>query len=678
MPAERDPPPTEEGWYALHDFRTIDWDAWRRASERTRERALGEVIDHLDSRLAVADAEEGASALYSVLGHDADIMLLHLRPSSAHIGALERQFELTEFAAFTERVDSFVSVTEASGYSERAREYFEDDLDENSGLANYIHTRLEPQIPDATHVCFYPMDKRRDPDQNWYDLSFEERAEHMAAHGEIGRDYGGRVVQMITGAIALDDWEWGVTLWGDDLTDMKDLLYEMRFDPSTSKYAEFGPFTIGRRISPADLPALLAGSPVPADGDAETELETPVHPADADERPGHDGSEHADGHVAAESRDEQVATAGHSTDEATGETDVSQNGHDEHDEEREHSEDDSGDDDGDGGGGPAMPDTDTGNVETVTDDDMETRLATLGIHDEYDDGDYALAVHSTANAQDLVEEVDGMRGNFEHYDSHGMTSVRAQSGEAVVVSIWDTERAAGIAEGFLTDLSGVTRSISGPLGDPESGGGDEGATDDGHTVEESGDIREELADLDVYAGQPHGEDVYALVLYSTAESDALLDAVEDLRAGFDRHDTHEGTAVYDDPDSETAAVVSLWTTRSAAHTASDHLTDLPGVVGWADDTDGFGTMGMFYTVKPEHRTDFVEKFETVGGMLGEMDGHRETALLVNTENENDMFIASQWDSKDDAMAFFRSDAFTDTVDWGRDVLADKPRHVFLA
>jgi chlorite dismutase len=681
MPAERDPPPTEEGWYALHDFRTIDWDAWRRASERTRERALGEVIDHLDSRLAVADAEEGASALYSVLGHDADIMLLHLRPSSAHIGALERQFELTEFAAFTERVDSFVSVTEASGYSERAREYFEDDLDENSGLANYIHTRLEPQIPDATHVCFYPMDKRRDPDQNWYDLSFEERAEHMAAHGEIGRDYGGRVVQMITGAIALDDWEWGVTLWGDDLTDMKDLLYEMRFDPSTSKYAEFGPFTIGRRISPADLPALLAGSPVPADGDAETELETPVHPADADERSRHDehaSGEHADGYAAVESRDEQVATAGHSTDEATGETGVSQNGHDEHDEEREHSEDDSGDDDGDGGGGPAMPDTDTGNVETVTDDDMETRLATLGIHDEYDDGDYALAVHSTANAQDLVEEVDGMRGNFEHYDSHGMTSVRAQSGEAVVVSIWDTERAAGIAEGFLTDLSGVTRSISGPLGDPESGGGDEDATDDGHTVEESGDIREELADLDVYAGQPHGEDVYALVLYSTAESDALLDAVEDLRAGFDRHDTHEGTAVYDDPDSETAAVVSLWTTRSAAHTASDHLTDLPGVVGWADDTDGFGTMGMFYTVKPDHRTDFVEKFETVGGMLGEMDGHRETALLVNTENENDMFIASQWDSKDDAMAFFRSDAFTDTVDWGRDVLADKPRHVFLA
>jgi len=87
---------------------------------------------------------------------------------------------------------------------------------------------------------------------------------------------------------------------------------------------------------------------------------------------------------------------------------------------------------------------------------------------------------------------------------------------------------------------------------------------------------------------------------------------------------------------------------------------------------------MFYTVRPEHREDFVEKFETVGGLLAGMDGHRETALLVDHEDENDMFIASQWDSKEDAMNFFRSDAFADTVDWGRDVLADRPRHVFLA
>jgi chlorite dismutase len=89
-------------------------------------------------------------------------------------------------------------------------------------------------------------------------------------------------------------------------------------------------------------------------------------------------------------------------------------------------------------------------------------------------------------------------------------------------------------------------------------------------------------------------------------------------------------------------------------------------------------MGMFYTVKPDYQTEFVETFDDVGDLLGEMDGHVETDLMVNVEDENDMFIASQWNAKEDAMAFFRSEEFSETVQWGRDVLADRPRHVFLA
>jgi chlorite dismutase/heme-degrading monooxygenase HmoA len=658
MPDRRDPPPTDEGWYALHDFRTIDWDAWREAPQRTREHALSEATEHLERRMAVADAEDGDSALYSILGHEADLLVLHLRPTTAHLDALQRQFERTAFAAFTERTQSFVSVTEASGYSERAREYFEGDLDENSGLASYIHTRLEPTIPDATHVSFYPMDKRREPGQNWYDLSFEERAEHMEAHGDIGRDYGGRVVQMITGAIALDDWEWGVTLWGDDLTDMKDLLYEMRFDPSTSKYAEFGPFSVGRRFPPSDLPALLAGDPVPTD-DVTGVLDTTVHPADADD--------HADAEDSGTAEETSTAPADGSGGEpadteatATGEESATP------------------------AGAPAADVA--SDIETVEDDAMVDRLATLGFRpgEEYALGAYGLVIYSTADAQALAEEVDGLRGNFDHYDTHVLTAVRATQGRSAVVSIWETERAAGIAEGFLTDLSEVSRSVSGELGEPEDG--DTATTDDAqdeqnggsHTAGTSPDMREALADLDIYAGQPHGEDVYALVLYSTADIDALRDEVADLAEGFDRYDTHEGTAVYQDSGGERAAVVSLWATQEAAHTASDHLTGLPGIVGWADDTDGFSTMGMFYTVRPEYREEFVETFADVGEMLGEMDGHRETALLVNTDDENDMFIASHWDARDDAMEFFRSDAFTDAVNWGREVLDDRPRHVFLA
>ena len=169
------------------------------------------------------------------------------------------------------------------------------------------------------------------------------------------------------------------------------------------------------------------------------------------------------------------------------------------------------------------------------------------------------------------------------------------------------------------------------------------------------------------------------MLYSEADPDDLHAEVEDLRDGFDRYDTHVKTAVYEAEGANTA-VVSIWETADAADTASGFLSDLPGIVRQADDdgTSAFGTMGMFYTVKPDHRGDFVEKFDTVGGLLADMDGHRATHLYENREDENDMFIASRWDSKEDAMAFFRSDAFSDTVDWGRDVLADRPRHVFLA
>jgi chlorite dismutase/heme-degrading monooxygenase HmoA len=673
MPERRDPPPTDEGWFVLHDFRRIDWDAWRAAPERDRQRALEDGIDHLQSHLAVEDSEEGGSALYSILGDKADFLVVHMRPTSADIGAIERRFEQTEFAGFTERASSFVSVTEASGYSERARDYFTDDLDENSGLYNYIQSRLKPTIPDATHVCFYPMDKRRDPEQNWYDLPFDERAEHMDAHGDIGRDYGGKVTQMITGAIAIDDWEWGVTLWGDDLTDMKDLLYEMRFDPSTSQYADFGPFYVGRRFPPEDLPAFLAGKPVPAQGEAsEGEAETaPVHPAEAASpaktETGHGGSSHAEGeHGGGHPHGEGGADTDENADKSHGGDDHS------------HGEAHGGSDDGDAarGGPPTGGDSDIPQEEV---DDLTTRARTLGLQpgEEYGAGDYGLILYAEADAQDLAGEVDALRGDFEHYDSHVSTVVRAEGGRSAVVSVWANERAADTAHGFLTDLPGIAESVRGPLGDDgDDQGGESGHDGDEETDSES--IREQLADLDIYAGKPHGEDVYALVLYSEADPSDLEAAVADLRDGFDRYDTHQGTDIYGDPDGDALAVVSLWDTEDAADTASGYLADLPGVIGWAGEGEGFGTMGMFYTVKPEHREDFVEKFGTVGDVLAEMDGHRETTLLVNREDENDMFIASQWDSKEDAMDFFRSDAFSDTVDWGRDVLADRPRHVFLA
>jgi len=598
----REPPQTDEGWYVLHDLRTIDWDAWREASERDRDLAIDDGVEFLEAAEALDDAEAGASAVFSVFGHDADLLILHLRPTIRELDTLERRFEQTAFAEFTERTNSYLSVTEASGYT-GAEAYFDPEQEADPGITNYIESRLYPDLPDAEFVSFYPMDKRRQPEQNWYDLSFEDRAELMSGHGDIGRDYAGKVSQIISGSVGLDDFEWGVTLFADDPTDVKDLLYEMRFDPSSSKYAEFGPFFSGRRFPPSDLGALLAGEPVPTDEGAD-------------------------------------ANAG-------------------------------------------------------ADEELLADLERFGVDvDDAPAGANGLVFASDADVETLREEVDGLRGNFEHYDSHVLTEVYEDGDAAAIASVWETESAADTAAGFLEELPGVTGYEQGSLGgaddadgrDADGGAGDDAAShadesaDRPHGDDGEADIREELEDRGIYAGQPHGEDVYALVLYSEAASEELADEVDDLSDGFDRYDTHVKTAVYEaDGDEAHPAVVSIWETESAAGTASDYLDDLPGIVRQAgDDVSGFGTMGMFYTVKPEHRTDFVEKFETVGGVLAEMDGHVRTDLYANREDENDMFIASRWESREDCMSFFRSDEFRDTVDWGRDVLADRPRHVFLA
>ncbi len=569
-------PQTEEGWYALHDFRTIDWDAWQAASEHERERALESGVDFLEAHESLADVagNEGGSAAFAIMGHKADLMILHLRETTAAIETAERAFERTPFARFTEQTASFVSVTEVSGYM--SQEYFEGEEVADSGTARYIESRIRPQIPVAEHVCFYPMDKRRGPEHNWYDLPFDDRADLMSNHGDIGRRYAGKVTQIITSSIGFDDHEWGITLFANDPTQIKRLLYEMRFDPSTSRYGEFGTFYFGRRFAPSALEPFMAGEQLSA-------YESESEPS----------------------------------------TDVSET--------------------------------------------LDSLGISIGAPD--DANPHAVVVEADTDRDTIANEIDGLRGNFEHYDSHIETEVHEGP---TVVSLWTTERAAETAAGFLADCSGAAAPTI---------GGVSGATADTtpETAAPAEDVRESLDSLDIYAGQPHGEDVFALVVYSTAPIGDLTPAVADLSDGFDRYDTHQGTNCYHARHGDRSAVVSLWKTKSAADTAGEYLAELPQVVGRAGaPDDGFGTMGMFYTVKPDHRSAFVETFDEVEGLLAEMDGHRNTDVLINTADENDMFIASEWDSKEDAMSFFRSDAFSETVQWGRDVLADRPRHVFLA
>jgi chlorite dismutase len=120
-------------------------------------------------------------------------------------------------------------------------------------MAHYQEQRIHPRLPRSRAICFYPMSKRREPGANWYSLGFDERKRLMAGHARVGRTYAGRVVQLITGSTGLDDWEWGVTLLADDPVALKEIVYEMRFDPVSADFADFGPFVTGLVSDPGDV-----------------------------------------------------------------------------------------------------------------------------------------------------------------------------------------------------------------------------------------------------------------------------------------------------------------------------------------------------------------------------------------------------------------------------------------
>lgn len=208
-------PSADETWAVLHLFARIGAGAHRAAIEQAVDRCE-------------RSGHQVVSA--SLLGHKADVALMALGPEPLALRTL--QSELRE--AGLELSYSFVSRTEVSEYA--------------AGIPRkQLEARLHPVLPPAgmPAYCFYPMSKRREGDDNWYRLDYERRLELMRGHGMVGRNFRGRVIQLVTGSTGLDDYEWGVTLFGGSHDDLKDCVYEMRFDEASARYADFGPFYTG-------------------------------------------------------------------------------------------------------------------------------------------------------------------------------------------------------------------------------------------------------------------------------------------------------------------------------------------------------------------------------------------------------------------------------------------------
>ena len=264
-------PLTLEGYSVLHQMLRFRWSAWRplRPSQKT------EVIHEASGLLAKWEQNAGGqSALFSMLGHKGDLMFVHFRQSFEELNQVELQLARTRLNEYLEPTTSYLSVIELGLYESTLKTYktlAERGIEPHSEewkreiqqtiarQKEAMHPRLFPEMPKHRYICFYPMDRRRGEEKNWYTLPFEERARQMSEHGLIGRRYADEVKQIITGSIGFDDWEWGVDLFAENPLVFKKLIYEMRFDEVSAVYAQFGHFYVGVRCSWCEFGKLLNG-----------------------------------------------------------------------------------------------------------------------------------------------------------------------------------------------------------------------------------------------------------------------------------------------------------------------------------------------------------------------------------------------------------------------------------
>jgi peroxiredoxin len=253
-----------EGWHCSHLYYSFD----RRVLAQ-----LGDVSAAREEVIAILDPQgaEAPQRLQTTIvsGQKADFGLMVMDPDPLRIDSVHQRLMASRLGVAINPVWSFISLTEVSEYVPTVEQYGQRLIAEGeiegspayqAKLKAYEQRegmmrkqRLTPDFPDWPATCFYPMNKWRIPGANWFSLPFSERNRLMAEHGRTGMTFGGKVTQLITVGIGLDDWEWGVTLWARNPEYLKQIVYRMRFDEASAKYAEFGPFYTGYICKPVDM-----------------------------------------------------------------------------------------------------------------------------------------------------------------------------------------------------------------------------------------------------------------------------------------------------------------------------------------------------------------------------------------------------------------------------------------
>ncbi len=252
-----------EGWHVMHLFYHVDHSQWSLYSDDEKRQAKTRLTELVQEIRSTPDTH---LLIFSIATPKADLGFMLLTPDLQVANIFEKQLSLSLGPDILSPAYSYLSQTESSEYTPTREQYAAETLVAVEGLtegtpefeeklkafdermAHYLQHRLYPVLPDWPVICFYPMSKRRQGGDNWYSLDYEARRKLMAGHARIGRTYSGRILQLITGSTGLDEFEWGVTLLAKDTIDVKEIVYEMRFDPVTARYGEFGDFLVGMQL----------------------------------------------------------------------------------------------------------------------------------------------------------------------------------------------------------------------------------------------------------------------------------------------------------------------------------------------------------------------------------------------------------------------------------------------
>ncbi len=256
-----------EGWHVLHLYYRVEYSQWDLLDTSEREAARQHLVALIDEARSIADTQ---LLTFSVVTPRADLAFMLLTPDLQIANEIEKRLTLSLGPDVLSPVYSYLSMTERSEYLTGPEDYaksleaddhlqpgspeFEEKMAEYHQRAEkYLKHRLWPKLPDWPVMSFYPMSKRRGDKHNWYALDFAERKQLMSGHARVGRQWAGKILQLITGSTGLDEMEWGVTLFANDSSDIKGIVYEMRFDPVSADYADFGDFFIGLQLPVTDI-----------------------------------------------------------------------------------------------------------------------------------------------------------------------------------------------------------------------------------------------------------------------------------------------------------------------------------------------------------------------------------------------------------------------------------------